>query len=94
MPHVLRTAALTASAILLLVGSPVSAQEGLIAPGKLIASRPTLPAAESKRYWSLTNYVPPKHRGPRAASVRNTLALTSSADLRKWQVNCKDLGVE
>lgn len=44
--------------------------------------------AESKRYWSLANYVPPKHRGPRAGSVRNTLALTSSADLRLWQVNC------
>jgi hypothetical protein len=44
--------------------------------------------AESKRYWSLANYVPPRHRGPRAAGVRNTLALTSSADLRTWQVNC------
>ena len=43
---------------------------------------------ESKRYWSLTNYVPLKHRGPRAAGVRNTLALTSSADLRHWSVNC------
>jgi len=44
--------------------------------------------AESKRYWSLANYVPPKHRGPRAGGVRNTLALTSSADLRRWTVNC------
>ena len=44
--------------------------------------------AESKRYWSLTNYIPPKHRGPRAGSVRNALALTSSGDLRTWQVNC------
>jgi hypothetical protein len=44
--------------------------------------------AESKRYWSLANYVPPKHRGPRAGSIRNTLALTSSADLRRWRVEC------
>jgi len=44
--------------------------------------------ARSKRYWSLTNYLPPKHRGRGAGSVRNTLALTSSADLRTWQVNC------
>ena len=44
--------------------------------------------AESKRYWSLTNYVLPEHRGHRAAGVRNALALTSSGDLRKWKVNC------
>jgi pimeloyl-ACP methyl ester carboxylesterase len=44
--------------------------------------------APSKRYWSLTNYVPPKYRGLRAGGVRNTLALTSSSDLRTWKVNC------
>ncbi len=43
--------------------------------------------AESKRYWSLANFIPPKHRGPRAGGVRNTLALTSSADLHRWTVN-------
>ena len=42
----------------------------------------------SKRYWSLTNYVLPKHRGRHAAGVRNTLALTSSSDLRAWRVDC------
>jgi hypothetical protein len=44
--------------------------------------------AKSSRYWSLTNYVPPKHAGGRAGGVRNTLALTTSADLRQWTVNC------
>jgi hypothetical protein len=41
---------------------------------------------KSRRYWSLTNYVPKDQRGPKAASIRNTLALTSSADLRTWEV--------
>ncbi|HUG89739.1 MAG TPA: sialidase family protein [Planctomycetaceae bacterium] len=41
---------------------------------------------ESKRYWSLTNWIPPKHAGQRAPRVRNTLALVSSADLREWTV--------
>ncbi len=40
----------------------------------------------SKHYWALTNYVPPKHSGSKAASTRNTLALASSSDLRKWDV--------
>ncbi len=44
--------------------------------------------AESKRYWSLTNSVLPKHRGLRAPGVRNALALTSSGDLRAWKVDC------
>jgi hypothetical protein len=43
--------------------------------------------AESKRYWSLTNYVPPRYGGLPAGSVRNTLALISSADLRSWTVH-------
>lgn len=38
------------------------------------------------RYWSLVNYVPPKYRKLRAASVRNTLALVASADLRHWEL--------
>ncbi len=42
--------------------------------------------SRSRRYWSLTNWVPPKHQGPNAASVRNTLALISSPDLRKWEI--------
>lgn len=40
----------------------------------------------SKKYWSLVNWVPPRHRGPPAASVRNTLALISSSDLCTWQI--------
>jgi hypothetical protein len=40
----------------------------------------------SKRYWSLTNHVPPQHKGPHAGGTRNTLALTSSPDLRNWEV--------
>jgi hypothetical protein len=41
---------------------------------------------KSKRYWSLSNYVPPQHVGPHAAGTRNTLALIRSADLKKWEV--------
>jgi hypothetical protein len=40
----------------------------------------------SRLYWSLANYVPPKHRGPHAAGTRNTLALICSKDLRNWDV--------
>jgi len=43
---------------------------------------------ESKHYWSLTSIVAPKHRGPRAGSVRNTLALVRSHDLRRWEIRC------
>jgi hypothetical protein len=42
--------------------------------------------AKSKRYWSLANWIPPAHEGPRAGTVRNTLALVSSPDLRSWTV--------
>jgi hypothetical protein len=42
---------------------------------------------ETRRYWSLTNCVPPRHGGERAGRVRNTLALTSSPDLRRWKIN-------
>ncbi len=41
---------------------------------------------KSRRYWSLTNYVPPKHKGPHAGGTRNTLALISSPDLRQWDI--------
>lgn len=40
----------------------------------------------SKRYWTLTNYVPEKYRNPNPERTRNTLALVSSADLMKWEV--------
>lgn len=40
----------------------------------------------SKKYWTLTNFVPKEFEGPNAASRRNTLALASSADLRTWEV--------
>ncbi len=36
----------------------------------------------SKRYWSLTNWVPPGQKGK-----RNTLALVSSPDLKNWTIN-------
>ncbi len=41
---------------------------------------------KTNRYWSLTNYVPPKHAGQHAARTRNTVALISSPDLRKWEI--------
>jgi len=43
---------------------------------------------QTKRYWSLVNPVPLKYRDRKAASVRNTLALTSSSDLRHWTIHC------
>src|SRR5207245_3088959 len=44
--------------------------------------------AESKRYWSLSNWVPETHHGPNPERARNTLALVSSADLKTWEVRC------
>jgi hypothetical protein len=40
------------------------------------------------RYWSLTNWVPPCHAAQAAGGTRNTLALISSADLRRWKIQC------
>ncbi len=44
--------------------------------------------AESRKYWSLANYVPPRHETGNKGSIRNTLALTCSSDLRDWEVRC------
>ena len=43
---------------------------------------------QSKRYWTLANWIPPRHadHNGRAGSVRNTLALVASDDLRHWTV--------
>lgn len=47
----------------------------------------------SRHYWSLTNFVPKKHRqggqlhpGGNPESTRNTLTLISSPDLRNWTI--------
>lgn len=47
----------------------------------------------SKKYWSLTNYVPERHRhggqlhpGGNPESTRNTLALVCSSDLKDWSI--------
>lgn len=43
----------------------------------------------SDLYWSLATVVPPPQQNQaRPGSVRNTLALTSSPDLRHWTVRC------
>jgi hypothetical protein len=42
--------------------------------------------AESKLYWSLASIVDERHRAPNPGSIRNTLALTCSADLHQWTV--------
>lgn len=39
----------------------------------------------SRRYWSLATVVSDEHQKARPASVRNTLALVSSSDLRVWK---------
>ena len=41
---------------------------------------------KSKRYWSLASIVGEKFRASDPGKVRNTLALTSSANLRDWEV--------
>ncbi|HPC17644.1 MAG TPA: sialidase family protein [Candidatus Hydrogenedentes bacterium] len=43
---------------------------------------------QTKKYWSLVNYIPEKHQAGRPASTRNTLALASSPDLRAWTIQC------
>jgi hypothetical protein len=43
---------------------------------------------KSRRYWALVNWAPPRYASRRASAVRNTLALVSSADLRKWEIRC------
>lgn len=43
--------------------------------------------AESGRYWTLSNWVPPRYEGSGNASlVRNTLALLCSENLRDWEL--------
>jgi hypothetical protein len=45
--------------------------------------------AKSDLYWSLANIVPEREQSTaKPASVRNTLALTCSANLREWAVRC------
>jgi hypothetical protein len=40
----------------------------------------------SQRYWSLANWVPPRHASANPERARNTLALTASSDLIHWEV--------
>jgi hypothetical protein len=41
---------------------------------------------KSGYYWTLANWVPPRHQGHNAGSTRNTLALVRSKNLRDWTV--------
>jgi hypothetical protein len=43
---------------------------------------------KSRKYWSVANYVPPRHETGNKGSIRNTMALTCSSDLRDWDVRC------
>lgn len=40
----------------------------------------------SRHYWALATIVHPRHRADNPGSIRNTLALTRSANLRQWEV--------
>jgi len=42
---------------------------------------------KSKRYWSLSNWIPEEFKGHNIERTRNTLALVSSPDLRNWTVH-------
>jgi hypothetical protein len=39
-------------------------------------------------YWSLSNYIPPRHQGGNPERTRNTLALVHSENLQEWSVRC------
>lgn len=41
----------------------------------------------SGRYWTLSNYVKPEYKEKNPGTVRNTLALCSSEDLRTWEMH-------
>jgi iduronate 2-sulfatase len=44
---------------------------------------------KSKAYWTLANPIMPCHEAEaRASSIRNTLALMCSKDLRNWEIRC------
>ena len=43
--------------------------------------------AQTKRYWTIHNPVAPQFKDLNPGQVRNTLALSSSADLRIWQMH-------
>ena len=44
---------------------------------------------QTKAYWTLANPVMPKHAAETSASsIRNTLALICSKDLRTWEIRC------
>lgn len=43
---------------------------------------------QTKLYWSLASIVHERHRRSNPGSIRNTLALTCSPDLRNWTVRC------
>lgn len=40
----------------------------------------------SKLYWALTNAIPNPVPGRKPSSVRNTLALAASSDLKRWEI--------
>lgn len=42
---------------------------------------------KSKRYWSLSNWIPEEFKGHNIERTRNTLALISSKDLKNWVVH-------
>lgn len=42
-------------------------------------------------YWALATVVPESYRRPGPGTIRNTLALTASTDLRTWTVRCIQL---
>lgn len=42
---------------------------------------------KTKKYWTLSNYVPDEYANDNQERVRNTLALCSTEDLRHWKVN-------
>ena len=41
----------------------------------------------SKRYWNISNWIPAWDQGGNPERTRNTMALSSSEDLRNWTVN-------
>jgi hypothetical protein len=43
---------------------------------------------QTRKYWTLTNWVPKRYEDANPARSRNIVALANSSDLRTWEVHC------
>jgi hypothetical protein len=43
---------------------------------------------QTQKYWALASIVHERHKANNPGGIRNTLALTSSRDLKSWEIQC------